>query len=115
MAALDLLVLPSRQPEPFGMVLLEAMATGKPVIATDHGGPREIVVPGETGILVPPGEPTALAGAIMELTRHATLRQQMGAAARARAERSFGLIPYVSAFEALYGELLATSSHQRPR
>lgn len=115
MAALDLLVLPSRQPEPFGMVLLEAMATGKPVIATDQGGPREIVVPGETGMLVPPGDPTALAGAIVELARHATLRQQMGAAARARAERSFGLIPYVSAFEALYGELLAASSHQRPK
>jgi glycosyltransferase involved in cell wall biosynthesis len=115
MAALDVLVLPSRQPEPFGMVLLEAMATGKPVIATDHGGPREIVIPGETGLLVPPGDPAALARAIMELACHATIRRQMGAAARARAERSFGLLPYVSAFEALYGDLLAAPSRQRPK
>ena len=44
MAALDILVLPSILPEPFGMVVVEAMATGKPVIATAHGGPMETVI-----------------------------------------------------------------------
>ncbi len=110
MAALDLLVLPSRLPEPFGMVLLEAMATGKPVIATDQGGPREIVRDGETGFLVPPGDPTALAKAISTLAADAALRRQMGLAARARAVQRFSLTPYVAAVEALYQDLLRATA-----
>jgi glycosyltransferase involved in cell wall biosynthesis len=110
MAALDLLVLPSRLPEPFGMVLLEAMATGKPVIATDQGGPREIVRDGETGFLVPPGDPTALAEAISTLAADAALRRQMGLAARARAVQRFSLTPYVAAVEALYQDLLRATA-----
>jgi glycosyltransferase involved in cell wall biosynthesis len=70
--------------EDFGMVPLEAMACGAPVIAVNAGGPRESVVPGETGWLVPP-TPAAFADAILEAT--SARAQEMRAAARARAER----------------------------
>jgi glycosyltransferase involved in cell wall biosynthesis len=60
----DVVVSASTRPEGFGRVIAEAQAMGRPVIATDHGGAREIVIDGETGWLVPPGDPQALAAAI---------------------------------------------------
>ena len=60
----DVVVSASTDPEAFGRVVPEAQALGRPVIATDHGGARETVIPGETGWLVPPGDVEALAGAI---------------------------------------------------
>ena len=71
-------VAPSLWPEPFGLVALEAAAAGKPVIASDIGGLRDIVEDEETGLLVEPGSVTALAGAIERLTRDASLRERMG-------------------------------------
>ncbi len=62
----DVVVSASTDPEAFGRVAAEAQAMGRPVIATDHGGARETVVPGETGWLVRPGDPDALAGALGE-------------------------------------------------
>jgi glycosyltransferase involved in cell wall biosynthesis len=62
----DVVVSASNRPEGFGRVIVEAQAMGRPVIATDHGGARETVLPGETGWLVPPREPQALAAAIAE-------------------------------------------------
>jgi glycosyltransferase involved in cell wall biosynthesis len=62
----DVVVSASRDPEGFGRVIVEAQAMGRPVVATDHGGARETVVPGVTGWLVPPREPAALAAAIGE-------------------------------------------------
>ena len=79
MRAGDLFVLPSLA-EPFGLVLLEAMALGKPVIATNAGGPREIVRPGETGMLVPPATPAALAEAICSLIAAPAQALRMGEA-----------------------------------
>jgi glycosyltransferase involved in cell wall biosynthesis len=76
-AASDLLVLPSRA-EPFGLVLLEAMALCKPVVATRAGGPTEIVVEGETGMLVPPQEPEPLAQAISHLLANPRAAREMG-------------------------------------
>jgi len=62
----DVVVSASNRPEGFGRVIVEAQAMGRPVIATDHGGARETVLPDETGWLVPPREPQALAAAITE-------------------------------------------------
>ncbi|HEX6083900.1 MAG TPA: glycosyltransferase family 4 protein [Thermoanaerobaculia bacterium] len=106
-AALDVLVLPSVWPEPFGLVLLEAMASGKPVIATRHGGPVEIVADGETGLLVAPGDVEELAAAMTALLHGAALRERMGRAARVRAEHDFDETRAVAAIQRLYDEVLA--------
>ena len=106
-SALDVFALPSTQPEPFGLVVIEAMASGKPVVATSPGGPSEIVVDGETGFLVPPADPTALATALEKLIRDPELRARVGAAGRERARELFSLARYVGEFENLYGRLLA--------
>jgi glycosyltransferase involved in cell wall biosynthesis len=83
MGELDVLVLPSRA-EPFGTVLAEAMNAGTPVVATRVGGLAEVVDDGVTGRLVEPGDPEALAAAVLEvLARH----DEMGAAGRVRARR----------------------------
>jgi glycosyltransferase involved in cell wall biosynthesis len=108
MAALDILVLPSTSPEPFGLVLLEAMASGKPVIATAHGGPLEIVADGETGFLVSPRDTAALAAAIERLANDPDLRASMGAAGHTRAEAEFGFAAHVTAFEELYSAILTS-------
>ncbi len=60
----DVVVSASRDPEGFGRIVVEAQAMGRPVVATDHGGARETIVPGETGLLAPPRDPAALADAI---------------------------------------------------
>lgn len=107
MAALDVLVLASSAPEPFGRVLIEAMATGKPVIATAHGGPLEIVVPEETGLLVPPRSPSHLAAAMIRLAQDAALRQRMGEAALVHVRDTYTLERHVEAFERLYEDMLS--------
>jgi glycosyltransferase involved in cell wall biosynthesis len=112
--ALHVLVLPSRRPEPFGLVLLEAMACGRPVVATDHGGPREICLPGETGLLVPPGDADALAAAIAWLLVHPERARAMGEAGRRRVETHYDLTATVRGVEAIYDELLDSASGRVP-
>ena len=73
----DIFVLPSLA-ESFGLVILEAMALGKPVVATRVGGPSEIVVDGETGLLAPPFNPEALAEAMLDLLKDPQKRERMG-------------------------------------
>ena len=87
-AAADVVVCASHF-EGYGVALVEAMACGKPVVSTSRGGPAETVADGETGYLVPPGDPAALASRVIELLRDADLRRRMGAAGRARVLRLF--------------------------
>lgn len=84
-----LLVL-SSEAEGFGLVLIEAMAAGVPVVATDVDGIRDVVDDGVTGTLVPPGSPDALAAAIRTLVESPDLRRRRSAAGRADVERRFG-------------------------
>jgi len=88
--AADVFVLPSLA-EPFGLVLIEAMALGKPVIATNAGGPREIVEDGRTGLLVAPGNPAALGAAISRLLLDEGVRTTMGARGKERFEAKYTL------------------------
>jgi glycosyltransferase involved in cell wall biosynthesis len=96
---------PSMWPEPFGIVGLEAMAAGKPVVAFDVGGIGEWLVDGETGRLVPPGDARAMADAISGLLDDEASRERMGANARAHAEASFGLAAHVERVLGLYREV----------
>ena len=84
MAAADVVVCPSRF-ESLGMVLIEAMAMARPVVSTNRGGPMETIVDGETGYLVPPEDPAALAERVLSLLRDPVLRTQMGQAGRTHA------------------------------
>lgn len=84
----DIFVLPSPA-EPFGLVLLEAMAMGKPVVAIRKGGPTEIVVDGATGLLVPEAEPAALIDAIRVLCNAPRESARLGGAGRIRFEEKF--------------------------
>jgi len=104
-AQADLFVLPSEQ-ESFGLAALEALASGVPVVASDVGGLPEVVRDGETGLLVPPHDPRALAVAVLELLRDEPRRAAMGRAARADATARFRPGPVLDRFEALYRELL---------
>ena len=88
-------------------VLLEASATGLPIVATDVGGNREVVLDGVTGFLAPPRNPEALAQAMlrmMELSEEK--RRELGRAARKHVEENFSLDRVVDMWEALYKELL---------
>lgn len=105
MAAMDVFVLSSIM-EPFGRVVLEAMAMAKPVVATRAGGVPEIVINGETGLLVPPENPQAMAQAIVQLLRDRGQAARMGRAGRERVERYFGMEAHVAKIAEIYEELL---------
>lgn len=105
MAAFDILVFPSHA-ESFGVVLIEAMAMGLAVVATNCDGVLDIVVNGETGIMVPPKDGRRLAGAMDTLLQDTPLRARMGAAGRKRVESLFDQEKQISRLETLYYELL---------
>ena len=88
-------------------VVVEAAATGLPVVATRHGGIGEAVEDGEGGLLVAEGEPAALAAALERLAREPELRLALGRGAAARVRRDFDLAVQVGAHAALYRELIA--------
>jgi glycosyltransferase involved in cell wall biosynthesis len=91
MTFVDLVLHTSVAPEPFGRVIVEGMLAGTPVIATRAGGPVEIVQEPETGVLVPPGDPQALATAVEDLLSAPERARSMGRAAQAYARRRFSL------------------------
>jgi glycosyltransferase involved in cell wall biosynthesis len=98
-------LVPSTWHEPCGTVALEAMATGKPVIASRMGGLNDIVAPGETGLLVPPEDEAALREAIMQLLANPEEAQRMGQAGKRRVT-CFQASTVVSQIEAVYEEVL---------
>jgi glycosyltransferase involved in cell wall biosynthesis len=103
----DVVVSPSREPEGFGRVIVEAQAMGRPVVATDHGGARETIVPGEGGWLVPAGDPPALAAAIgAALALPPATRSRIGARSRARIARHFTREAMCARTIGVYEELL---------
>ncbi len=89
--------------------ILEAMAAGLPVVASNVGGNPEVVVDGETGILVAAAEPAPLADGILKILQNPDLAVQMGLAARKRAEEIFSVDKNVSSYEQLYEQLLANN------
>jgi glycosyltransferase involved in cell wall biosynthesis len=101
-----IVVLPSTGPEPLNITALEAMALGRPVIASRVGGLPEVVEDGVTGRLVEPGNPEALARAIAELLDDAVLCAELGAAGRARVDKYFRTDHYAVRWRTLYRELL---------
>lgn len=104
MAGADLLVLSSRI-EGVPGVVLEAAARGLPVVATAVGSVPDAVGDGTTGLLVPPGDPEALAGALERLLADGELRSRMGAAGREHVRKHFALDGIVTRFEELYRRL----------
>lgn len=105
MAACDVVAHCSTAPEPFGLVIAEAMLAGTPVIASDAGGAREIVVPGETGQLTPLSNHTALAAAIRSYLDDPVWSRSMAQRARARAQQKFSGTAMATGFLALLERL----------
>ncbi len=108
-SSIDIYVCPS-ETEGFSNVLLEAMACGKPVIATNVGGNPEIVLDGQTGFLVPCGSPEALAEAAETLLRQPALRTDMGVRGRERVEQEFSLAKMIQTYQHLYLQMFSHGS-----
>jgi glycosyltransferase involved in cell wall biosynthesis len=103
--SLDILVHASISPEPFGRVILEGMVLEKPIVATNFGGPLEIIEDRETGFLVPPGNESALAEAIDVLLEDAPMRERIARAGKRRAER-FHIKRYMEDVHDLYDRIV---------
>ena len=110
LAIVDIFVLPSLN-EGMGRAAVEAMAMGKPVVATKVGGLPEVVVEGETGFLVPPADPDALAQAILSLLRYPDLGERLGRKGRERASL-FSASRMVKEIEKVYLELVGEGGRE---
>jgi glycosyltransferase involved in cell wall biosynthesis len=99
--ALDIFVLPSLR-EPFGLALLEAMASGVPVVATDSGGPPAIINNNENGMLVPAKDEKALADRILDLIANKDRRERIGASGRRTVKAKFDIRSTVSQIQKVY-------------
>ena len=108
--ACDIFCLPSLN-EGMGKAIVEAITMGKPVVASDVGGIPDLVVPGENGILVPPGDSDALAEAILNLRDHPEMRVRMGEEGKKKA-LGYGVESMIHKIDGLYAGLLAESAHQ---
>ena len=105
MHAMDVFAMPSIW-EGFGLVLLEAMAAGRPIVASRVATIPEVVLDGQTGLLVPAGDPLALAEALAQLANQPALAARMGEAGRERVQHQFSLEKMVGDTELLYRELV---------
>jgi len=115
MSQLDILVLASTKPEPFGRVIIEAMAANTLVVATASGGVLDIIRDGENGILVPAGDSRALATAIMRARRHAGETSRLVTNALADVARRFTANRCADNVSNVYDEILARKSSQHRR
>lgn len=115
LACCDVFVLPSHY-EGLPISVLEAMAAGKPVIATAVGGTKEVIMHGETGLLVPPRDPVALALAIRTILSDSVLAKRLAAAGMARVRQEFRAETMVERIDQVYDEVLPSSEarHCRP-
>ncbi|MCB0751737.1 MAG: glycosyltransferase family 4 protein, partial [Ignavibacteriae bacterium] len=95
----------SIEPEPFGMVIIEAMALEKPVIATNFGGPIEIIDNEIDGYLIPPSEPKILASHILKLVNNPELRKQIGTEARKKVIEKFDFRITAKKIENVYEDI----------
>lgn len=102
MAALDVCAHTSTEPEPLGRVVVEAQLLGKPVIATAHGGPCELIQDGVDGFLTAPGNADLLAERLRALLASRDLRLQIGEQARKRASESYAIKPYAEKIMEIY-------------
>jgi glycosyltransferase involved in cell wall biosynthesis len=107
LAALDIVLVPSLE-EPFGRVVVEAMAMARPVVSANVGGPPEIIEDGRTGLLLPPRAPQAWVQAIGSLVGDADAAAAMGRAARTDAVRRFGPEDHAAAMLAVYRRVIGT-------
>jgi glycosyltransferase involved in cell wall biosynthesis len=113
-ATFDLFVLSSRR-EGICNSLLEAMAMGLPIVATDAGGTKELVLDGQTGYVLPKGDVHGLARAIVTLASDQALRRRMGRAGRERVEGEFSFTLRLQRVEALYATILGLPSVHSPQ
>ncbi len=113
-AALDVVVLASRR-EAFGLVLLEAMAMGVPIVATAAGGVPEIIQDGVNGLLVPPGDPQALAEALKRLLKSEGLREKLARNGSRVVREKFSLKVHIESLERHFQELISTGKKQTDR
>jgi glycosyltransferase involved in cell wall biosynthesis len=104
--AADIVAVPSTAPDPLPGAAIEAAAAGCAVIASAHGGLREIIRDGDTGRLVAPGDPAALAASAAELLDDAALRERLGAAARADVRERFSAGELLESIQRLYDSAL---------
>jgi len=102
---LDIVLCPSDY-EPFGLVVTEAMAFAKPVIATETGGFLETVSPNETGLLIPPQSAAAIATAIRGLVDNPAKRLEMGRQGQLRYQSYFSVKPFIDSITHLYNQLI---------
>ena len=102
--ALDMVVVPSLYPEPFGRVSVEAQAAGVPVVCSSAGGLPETLLPGVTGFLVPATDSDALADAVLGLIKDRDLRQEMGKSGASWVQTRFGFDTIARAFESLLAD-----------
>ncbi|KWX75053.1 glycosyltransferase family 4 protein [Paenibacillus jilunlii] len=109
MSKADLLIHTSITPEPFGQVIVEGMAAGLPVIASNEGGPVEIVVPGVTGLLIQPGDPVVLADSITWMLNHPEDRRRMADSGMKRVKEHFVIENTVKDIVDYYKGLLAAT------
>ncbi len=105
LASIDIFTLPSLN-EAFPRVIIEAMACGKPVIATSVGGNSEAVIDGASGFIIPVNSPDVLAQKIIELIEDKDKRQEMGRMGRKRVVNNFSLEYYVESIEKVYNKIL---------